>query len=458
MKGFVKISFAALFLCVSVSLTGSAGAQEAQVQAPQGQGEDVSKLKEDLATMQQSLIKMQQKIDQLQSSQAQSTEVRTMQQNQVMMQKRIDQLQSEQVKVQESVKEELAAATKEEPSKLSWHGYFAANYEDDTNAAANPAFDAFALALIPKFTLSDKIEVYSQLVFEHAPFHDINSSRDTDVRSAGEIVLNDTYLTYAVTDWLKFRGGKFATPFGFWNTLQYAAPTYITIKQPGRDSLYQRGSTPDTDANLYGRYTQGVWLLGEYDKFTYDFYVGNGKSSVRPHLDDNVDKAFGGRLGVNLNISESTLKLMYSRYQDRFKVATITVNTSHTPVISPAYTKQYTDALSAELNYHDLGIMSEFAAGTRGGTNINAFYIMAKYNLGEKWIPFVQYQLYEPNVKVSEDRINYYTLGTAYQILPWQTMLKLQVDYVKPESLNGTSLTRQTADYYRLMVGLAASF
>jgi hypothetical protein len=452
MKG-LRICVAVLFFCVCTFFVKHARAQE-----------DISKLKDDLKSMQENMSMMQKKIEQLESEQAQVKQTaqqgtatkdeasKAMQQNMNMMQKRIEQLQAEQTKVQESVREELAAAVKEEPSKLSWHGYFSWNYQDDTNPGADPAFDAFALALIPKFTLSDKIEIYSQLVFEHAPFHDVTSSRTLDARSSGEIVLNDVYLTYTVNEWMKFRAGKFATPFGLWNTLQYAAPTYVTIKQPGRDSFYSRGSTTDTDANLYGRYAQGAWLLGEYDKFFYDFYVANGKTSLRAHLDDNKDKSFGGRLGVNLNIGESNLKLMYSRYQDRFYTQTDSRTSTSSAITTGAfYVNQYTNALSAEFNYEDLGIVSEIADSKKRGVSMNAFYILAKYNLGEKWVPFVQYQFYEPNRDALKDKTNYYTIGTAYQILPWQTMLKLQADYVKPEG-------SVAADYYRLMLGLAAAF
>lgn len=334
--------------------------------------------------------------------------------------------------------------------KLSWHGYFSWNYENDTKASPNPnsAFDAAALALIPRFILSDEIDIYSQIVFEHAPFHDVSGSRRFDERSSGEIVLHDIYLTYALSDYMKIRMGKFATPFGFWNALQYAAPAYVTIKQPGRDSFYNRGKTPDTDSNLYGRYSQGAWLLGEKGRFSYDLYASNGKTSSRPHLDDSEHKAFGGRLGFGIPVGSINVKIIYSRYEDSFKIQSVNSTTFEVST-SANFVNQNTNAVSVECTGENIGITSEIAYSKRDTVRINAFYAMAKYNLGEKWIPFLQYQQYEPDKDIADDKTDCYSYGCAYQVLSLQTLLKLEADYLKTEKQEG---------YYRYILGLAAAF
>ncbi|MDD5773913.1 MAG: hypothetical protein PHX78_10660 [bacterium] len=367
----------------------------------------------------------------------------------------------------------------QEFQKLTWHGYFGWNYISETKHGPNPnsTFDPFVLALIPKFTLSDKIDVYSQIVFEHAPYYAITALRTLDSRSSGQININDAYITFTAKEWFKIRAGKFATPFGLWNTMQFAVPTYPTLDQPGRYSLYTRGSNTDSDANLFQRYSQGAWILGEKGQFTYDLYVANGKAVSPAHIvrneatqcsnchdernaqlvevggaykDDNESKALGCRIGYDLPLGQTNLKMMYSHNHDKYKLQSINYDYILPSLVSSEnFIKQYTNAFSAEYNAYDLGITSELANSDKNGVNMRAFYVMTKYNVGENWIPFLQYQIWAPDKSAPEFKTRYYTYGFAYQILPWQTLLKIETDYVK---------TKRELGYYRMSVGLAASF
>lgn len=353
------------------------------------------------------------------------------------MQQKINQLEAQQARV--GVPEKV-----EEPAKMMpWHGYISWNYEDETGAGKNPTFDAFALALIPTFTISDKVDVYAQIVYEHAPFYDISVSSSTgarslDARSSGELVVNDAYLTYTVDEWLKLRAGKFATPYGLYNTLQYAGPAYITVKTPGRDTFYARGSATAEDSYFFGRYSMGAWVLGSYDIFSYDFYVANGRTRLAQHADDNRSKAIGGRLGVDLSLGQSHLKLVYSGYHDKLRAAT-----------TDPFFRQTTHALSSEFSVGDFKLISEIAESRRARRAMSSFYTLAQYNLTEKLTPFVQYQRYNRDTGAPGSNARYITGGLAYHIIPWKTFLKVQVDNVKPKG---------SREYNRYLLGLTTSF
>jgi hypothetical protein len=119
----------------------------------------------------------------------------------------------------------------QEANAVEWNlnGYFSWFYSADSRSSSKPSFDQFGLAFIPKVILNDKVDIYAQIVFEHALFHDISAdgdgNRSLDRRSSGEFTVNDSYLTYRLRDWFRLRAGKFAVPFGIWNTSQYADPT-----------------------------------------------------------------------------------------------------------------------------------------------------------------------------------------------------------------------------------------
>lgn len=376
-------------------------------------------------------------------------EFKAMQEKMGSMQRKIEELESTQAKVKQEIKQvsqkQEEAGTGLAPA-LKWKGYFSWNYEDQTKGSANPTFDAFALALIPTVSLNEKVDIYSQLIYEHAPFYDIKigstgtTTRELDARSSGETTINDMYLTYTAKDWLKLRAGKFATPFGFWNTLMYAAPTYPTVKQPGRDTFYARGSTTDTDANLFARYAMGAWLLGSYENFSYDLYLTNGRTKLAQHVDDNRDKGFGLRLANEFTLGSSKLKLLYSYYQDKLRSD-----------VTQAFFNQQTNAFGAEFSAGDLKLTGEYALSKRRGIFMDAAYLLAQYQLGERFIPYAQYQWNEPDRKTGEDGTHYFSLGLAYQVIPWRTLLKFQIDNVQDE--NDTK-----EDNTRYLLGLAAAF
>ena len=368
-----------------------------------------------------------------------------MQQKMEAMQRKIEQLEAGQSKVAQTVKEEVAKEVAEKgPSKLSWHGYFGWHFEDETRNTINPTFDAFQLALVSKVDIVEKMDLYSQFVYEHAPFYEISVSsagaRSLDARSSGEFTVNDAYVTYTIDEKLKLRAGKFATPFGFWNTLMYAAPTYVTLKQPGRDTFYDRGSDTELDAYFFGRYSMGAWLLGSYDIFSYDFYVVNGRTTFAQHKDDNRNKAIGARLGIDLSLGSSSLKLLYSRYQEELRASTTT-----------PFFRQYTNALSLEWTINKFKLISEIEDSQRQGAGMTALYVLGQYNLTEKLVPFAQFQLHDPDKHAPKSKTSYITGGLAYQISPWRALLKFQVDRVLPDNAIEN-------DYWRFLTGVAASF
>lgn len=344
---------------------------------------------------------------------------------------------------------------------LDWSGYFSAHYENEVfedKQRANGSFDAFALALIPRVDITPQLDLYAQIVFEHGGYFEFDTNcagagegpcaRSINQRSSGELTLNDVYITYTFNDMLKVRAGKFATPFGLWNTLQYAAPTHVTVRQPGRESLYSRGSNPPINANFFGRYSQGVWLLGEFAPLSYDLYVANGRTRDQDHKDDNENKAVGGRLRGTMDLGPSKIKLLYSRYQDRLR-------DTYSAATNP-FVDQSTNAVSVEFSLGEFGLTSEYAMSKRGEIKKNGYYAVAQYTLFEKWTPFIQYESYEPNKDSDGDKLSTASVGTVFHIVPWRTMVKLQADQVDREDPPAPAAEREDSRKY--WVGFATAF
>lgn len=344
-------------------------------------------------------------------------------------------------------------------SSLEWSGYFSVHYEKEVfedEGHLPGSFDAFSLALIPRVDITPRLNLYAQIVFEHGGYFEFNHScrpnpdgadcaQTNNARNSGELTLNDVYVGYEFGERAKVRAGKFATPFGFWNTLMYAAPTHVTLRQPGRESLYARTSKRTENSVLFGRYGMGVWLLGQWAPLSYDLYVVNGRTRLDDHKDDSENKAVGGRLGTILPLGPSHLSLLYSRYQDRVA--------QDYPEAGP-FVRQATNAVSAELKWDEFVLISEGAMSKRGDVKMNGYYAIAHYTLLERWTPFIQYERFEPNKEVKGDRLTTVSVGTVFHVVPWQSMVKIQADQIDREDPPGS----KREDSRKYWVGFATAF
>lgn len=342
-----------------------------------------------------------------------------------------------------------------EAAEWNWNGYFSWFFSGDSRSDSKSAFDQFGLALIPKVALNDQIDIYSQIVFEHALFYSIgvddSGGRSVDRRSSGELTLNDARLTYRVRDWLNLRAGKFAVPFGLWNTSQYADPVYPSARQPGRESFYSRGSDPWNDNVFFQRYAMGAWVLGRWNAVSYDLYVSNGRTRAAQHSDDNEDKGIGGRLKIDVPAPFlDRMSVMYSGYQD---------DTS-TAAAGTGFMKNQTQAVSFELGLKDFDFHLEYANGTRGPAHMDAFHMMLKYVRFKRAAPFVRYEFFDPDLNKGADRVFVAGGGIQFNLIPGEVFtgtVKLQADRVASEHGN-LDAGYASNNYNRFFVGIGAGF
>lgn len=334
--------------------------------------------------------------------------------------------------------------------ELKWNGYFNWSLSDDSRPSSNSSFDAFALSLIPQVEINDRASFYSQLVFEHAMFIeaavDAAGDRALDRRSTGELTVNDAYLKLDLTDNLDVRFGKFATPFGLWNTAQYADSTFLTARLPGRDTFYSRGTEPRLDTYLFSRYAMGAWARGRWKNFDGDIYVSNGRTQLSQHNDDDNNKGIGARVSAGLKVPGfQKLSVMYSGYRD----------TTSTDTVSMEFQNNRTHALSVDAQAGPWIFLSEYGNGTRGASRLEAFYALIGYSMKDRWIPFVRHEMFEPNRGAGTDRTHVTGGGVRFNMNPedfYGVNFKVQVDRVSSED------TAKDKSYNRLYLTAGAGF
>lgn len=325
-----------------------------------------------------------------------------------------------------------------------WNGYFGVNYEDSTKAGKYGSYDAYVLSLIPNISVDDALSIAAQIDYEHAPFIDTSGNDDgtksLDSRTSGEISLSNVYASYVFSDYLKINAGKFFAPVGLYNQILYAVPSYPTLSIP-RASVYNRSDSFQKDALFFQRYVTGLWLAGNASlaaaNVSYDLYTGNGRS-FEFHVDDNDSKLLGARIKLEKNIGGASIRPIISYYNDEY-------NNGTPDAVS--FKKQTSLIPGLEVETGDLTLRGEYATSSIKNDDgskykdFAAYYAGGYYTLMDSITPYVRYELLDPSFDAGNDLENETTIGIAYHLTPWVSLLKLQVRLHNYEDSSKTGYT-----------------
>ncbi len=108
-----------------------------------------------------------------------------------------------------------------------FNGYFTLEYEvSNKNASTRRGtFDLHHFNVISKYHVSRKSIVFGEIEWEHGPDFE-------DDKAVGGIKLERGWFEYAFSSKFKLRAGKFLTPFGNYNILHDATPSFTTTFLP----------------------------------------------------------------------------------------------------------------------------------------------------------------------------------------------------------------------------------
>ncbi len=186
--------------------------------------------------------------------------------------------------------------------------------------------------------------------------------------TSGRVELEEAWVRYALSEKFEIRLGSFHAPFGVFNTIQEASPTYITVRPP---MIYDRDIRESIPVSIIPDKTNievtGLFRGGKL-AFRYHLYLGNGLGS---HLREySLDSGFavGGR--VQLNYDEN-ITLGFSTYFDE-------------AVYDPGFIERFFDPENAEAiegRIHEKrALYAVDIDWTLGPVNLNGEYILNKNN------------------------------------------------------------------------------
>ena len=157
-------------------------------------------------------------------------------------------------------------------------GYASNNYEDVALKLHGFNVGLLDLYLTPEF--SDNVKSLVELVFE------------VDAHGAVVVDFERAQVGYTFNDKVTLWGGRFHTPYGYWNTAFHnGAQIQTSVLRPRFLAFGDRGGV--LPAHMVGLWATGKTGAGE-GKITYDAFAGNGSKFV------NVTGAGTGTVDTNV--------------------------------------------------------------------------------------------------------------------------------------------------------------
>ncbi len=192
--------------------------------------------------------------------------------------------------LEKNVEQVAETSAKRASVGLPLHGFadvgYARESRDPNGRKGGFALGNLDLYLTPEF--GDRVKSLAELVFEMGE----DGSLGTD--------LERLQIGYTVSDALTVWGGRFHTPYGYWNTaFHHGAQIQTSIMRPRFIAFEDQGGI--LPAHTVGLLASGGVRLGG-GKLQYDAYLGNG-NDIRDReldfnavMDDNTNKMVGGNV------------------------------------------------------------------------------------------------------------------------------------------------------------------
>jgi hypothetical protein len=294
----------------------------------------------------------------------------------------------------------------------------------------NGSFDQYHFNLLMEFPVSDTVIVKGHIEYEHGP----------QLPSKGELKVEWSYVEVLVNNYLTLRGGLALTPFGIYNEIHDATPTYFSIRTPWE--IFKSSSVGGHA--MFPKFTTGLFARGMYTtsgdlSLSYVAYTGNGENATKNEAekDENENKAVGGQVMIS-PLNGVTVGGSY--YQGE-KQTGATTKDDHLAW-----------AASLDLMLLPVGIRAEYASSHLGTVTQIGWYGEASYAI-KKLTPYVRYGGLDPDHTVANDNWTELVTGLHYR-LQQNVVLKAEHRHFSGEPLN----SKVDLDYNEWGAALAVAF
>jgi len=294
--------------------------------------------------------------------------------------------------------------------RITIYGFFDAELHATNERGGPPwTFAQHHFNVITIYRLSEHWRVFAEIEWEHGPNIEAGGG-------SGEVVLERAALEYKRNDAFQAKVGKFQPPFGLYNMLHDASPTFLSTALP--TSLYGEHTNPlGEDEELIPEAGTGLQVLGRVAtkgwRGEYFVYLSNGRGPEPAQQDNNHDKGVGARLVVGLPGGATQIGASY--YADRNGDAGNTKQRLIGLDVTARYAEFYleAEAFTPRLERVD-------PEGLPNGTfrTARGYYVQLSRPVGPRLTPFARYDFYDSDTDTSDDAERDIVLGLNMAVTP----------------------------------------
>ena len=299
--------------------------------------------------------------------------------------------------------------------EFSSYGYIDLEFEYDTHKRLS-TFDIHHFNLITTYSF-EQFRIFSEIEWEHGPKFESNESE-------GEIALERAWFEYLHSDRFKVRAGKFLTPFGFYNLIHDATPTFLTTSLP---FLYHKHNPFGVKKDrLYAKFYTGLQVSGTVRnasgvRFRYTFGIGNGRGDEQFSADNDTNKSLIARLQVQ----SRRLEFGLSHYRDRYE----------TGLSGKARAREQATGVDLTVREGGFQVRSEYARFRLESNDVrpgfqhaDSYYGQISYRIRDRVTPVLRYDRFDPDRGASNDAYRQWLVGLNISPHP-QIYLKTEVQF-----------------------------
>lgn len=326
-------------------------------------------------------------------------------------------------------------------------GYVSTNSSQSARDKSGFKLGTFDIYLTPQ--LGDRVRGLVELAFEYGA----DGVLGTD--------LERLQLGYVVSDNLTLWGGRFHTPYGYWNTaFHHGAQIQTSITRPRLIAFEDQGG-------ILPAHTVGAWANGKLDsavgRWRLEAFVGNSDSLRDGTLDynasgfNNSTPAYGFNIGLSpKSVPGLTAGLHGLSEKINSYDAGGTLNGQVDMQVLGAYAFFESDNWELIAEYYGFNNGDTF--GTQGKNQSSAGFVQAGYQLMDRWTGFVRYEkadlskrdpyfaLMNNGTTNFGSTYNQSTVGLRYEVDP-RSALKLQYEQIMDDSNAGQTVNWLRAQY-----------
>jgi hypothetical protein len=273
--------------------------------------------------------------------------------------------------------------------------------DDDVKGDTKGSFDSYHFNILTEYAVSEAVTAKLHLEYEHSPVFEGHEGDKDATSGSGELKVEWSYIEFLLSNTTKVRAGKNLTPFGIYNEIHDATPTYNSMRTPW--GIYKAGSVGGHDT--FPKFSTGLFLLGDHYtnndmNINYVFYIANGENDTKNEAkeDENTNKAVGGRIGIS---PIEDINLSASIFNGKAGVA----EADHSAW-----------GVSAEYVPYPLAARAEYATSDNDTDEQESWYVEAAYSV-KKLTPFFRYGWLDPDKTANDDEWEEAVIGINYQ---WQ--------------------------------------